>query len=159
MTDVNLVLNAGSSSIKFSAFATQGGGGLELVLRGQVEGLFTAPRFKATDAQGTEVGAHAWGEGVALGHEGAIGHLAQFLRAHKEGYELTAVGHRVVHGGLAFSQATRITPAVIQALEKLIPLAPLHQPHNLKAIEIVAQQRPDLPQVACFDTAFHRALS
>lgn len=156
MTDVILVLNAGSSSIKFSAFTTQGSA-LDLVLRGQVEGLFTAPRFSAVDGLGTEVGAKAWGEGVELGHEGAIGHLAAFLREHREGYELSAVGHRVVHGGLAFSQATRVTPTVISALETLIPLAPLHQPHNLKAIEIVAKQRPDLPQVACFDTAFHRA--
>lgn len=155
MTDVILVLNAGSSSIKFSAFALQGQA-LDLVLRGQVEGIFTAPRFAAVDGHGTEVGAKAWGEGVELGHAGAIGHLATFLHEHHEGYELAAVGHRVVHGGLGFSQATRVTPAVVSALQTLIPLAPLHQPHNLKAIEVVARERPDLPQVACFDTAFHR---
>ncbi|WP_218511419.1 acetate/propionate family kinase [Variovorax sp. dw_308] len=156
MADVILVLNAGSSSIKFSAFATHGRE-LELVMRGQIEGLFTAPRFVAKDGDGKEIGARAWGEGTELGHAGAIGFLADFLREHGDGYTLSAVGHRVVHGGLAFSQAVRVTPEAITALAALIPLAPLHQPHNLKAIEIVAQQRPDLPQVACFDTGFHRA--
>jgi acetate kinase len=155
MADAILVLNAGSSSIKFSAFATNGSE-LDLVLRGQIEGLFTAPRFKAVDGHGHDIGAKAWGEGVELGHAGAIGFLADFLREHGEGYTLSAVGHRVVHGGLAYSQAVRVTPEAMTALAALIPLAPLHQPHNLKAIEIVAQQRPSLPQVACFDTAFHR---
>ncbi|MGJ7509848.1 acetate/propionate family kinase [Variovorax sp. GT1P44] len=155
MTDVILVLNAGSSSIKFSAFATTGPE-LELILHGQVEGLFTAPKFAAVDRHGAQVGAKAWGEGIELGHAGAIEHLAGFLRDHREGYALSAVGHRVVHGGMAFSEAVRITPEVVSALSALAPLAPLHQPHNLKAIEIVAAQRPDLPQVACFDTAFHR---
>jgi acetate kinase len=156
MTDVILVLNAGSSSIKFSAFATQGSE-MELVMRGQIEGIFTSPRFAAKDSHGAQIGSKDWGEGVDLGHAGAIGFLADFLRAHKEGYALSAVGHRVVHGGMAFSQAVRVTPDVVSELAKLIPLAPLHQPHNLKPIEIVAQQRPDLPQVACFDTAFHRS--
>ena len=156
MTDVILVLNAGSSSIKFSAFATQGSE-MELIMRGQIEGLFTSPRFAAKDSHGAEIGSKDWGQGVDLGHAGAIGFLADFLRAHKEGYALSAVGHRVVHGGMAFSQAVRITPDVVAELTKLIPLAPLHQPHNLKPIEIIAQQRPDLPQVACFDTAFHRS--
>jgi len=155
MADVILVLNAGSSSIKFSAFAERGTE-LDLIVRGQVEGIFTAPRFKAVDAHGTELGAKAWGEGAELGHAGAIGYIADFLREHREGYALSAVGHRVVHGGLAFPRAVRVTPDVISSLAKLIPLAPLHQPHNLKPIEIVAHQRPDLPQVACFDTAFHR---
>lgn len=155
MADVILVLNAGSSSIKFSAFATHGTE-LDLIVRGQVEGIFTAPRFKAVDAHGTEIEAKSWGEGTDLGHAGAIGYIADFLREHREGYALSAVGHRVVHGGLAFPRAVRVTPDVISSLAKLIPLAPLHQPHNLKPIEIVAQQRPDLPQVACFDTAFHR---
>jgi acetate kinase len=156
MTDLILVLNAGSSSIKFSAFATRDAE-LELVLRGQIEGLFTAPRFKAVDAHQAEVGSKAWGEGTPLGHAGAIEFLADFLRQHGEGHALCAVGHRVVHGGMKFPQAVRVTPEVVADLETLIPLAPLHQPHNLKPIEIVAQQRPGLPQVACFDTAFHRA--
>ena len=155
MSDVILVLNAGSSSVKFSAFGTAGSD-LSLLLNGQIEGLYTAPRFIARDAQGAELGSKAWGEGAELGHSGAIAHLIDFLRERRGDHKLVAVGHRVVHGGLAFAQATRVNLEVMAALEKLSPLAPLHQPHNLKPIEIVAKLRPELPQVACFDTAFHR---
>jgi acetate kinase len=155
MADLILVLNAGSSSIKFRAF-DGGNGEPELVLYGQAEGLDTAPRFIAKDASGTEIGAKTWDEGTAIGHEGAIDYIAQFLRSHGEGHRLVAAGHRVVHGGLQFTQAVLATPPVVDALEKLTPLAPLHQPHNLAPIRILAEVRPDLPQVACFDTAFHR---
>jgi len=155
MTDVVLVLNAGSSSLKFSVFDA-GERAMPLLLHGQVEGLHTSPRFKASDARGEEVGVHAWGEGVALGHDGAIGFLADFLRDHRGGNELVAVGHRVVHGGLEFVQPVRVTPEVVASLRRLSPLAPLHQPHNIEPIEVVSRLRPGLPQVACFDTAFHR---
>lgn len=156
MADVILVLNAGSSSVKFSVFEA-GSEELPLLLRGQIEGLYTAPRFMAKDAEGAEVGTKVWGEGVALGHDGAIAHLIEFLRDHRGEHKLAAVGHRVVHGGLAFTQATRATADVVSELRKLSPLAPLHQPHNLKPIELVQKLLPELPQVACFDTAFHRA--
>ncbi|HEX6019975.1 MAG TPA: acetate kinase, partial [Burkholderiaceae bacterium] len=158
-TDLVLVLNAGSSSIKFTLFdaADAGTAGPPLLLRGQIEGLYTSPRFVAKDARGAEVGAKAWGDGVQLGHEGALDHLAEFLRGHGQGHRLAAVGHRVVHGGMDYAGAVRVTPAVVAALAKLNPLAPLHQPHNLAPIEILARQQPQLPQVACFDTAFHRA--
>ena len=155
MADVILVLNAGSSSIKFSVFDATGGG-LELLLRGQIEGLYTAARFGATDRQGASVGAKTWEPGAGLGHGGAIAFLADFLRSHGEGLRLSAVGHRVVHGGMHFTGPARVTPSVVTALKALAPLAPLHQPHNLKPIEILAELRPSLPQVACFDTAFHR---
>jgi acetate kinase len=155
MTDVVLVLNAGSSSLKFSVFDA-GARALPLLMHGQVEGLHTAPRFTARDARGQDIGAHAWEGGGALGHEGAIGFLADFLRDHRGGHELVAVGHRVVHGGLEFVLPMRVTPEVVAALRRLSPLAPLHQPHNIEPIEVVSRLRPDLPQVACFDTAFHR---
>ena len=155
MAEVILVLNAGSSSIKFSAFAPEGGT-LRLALSGQIEGLYTAPRFIAKDMEGTQVGSKSWGEGETLGHDGAIAYLGDFLRGHGEGHHLQAVGHRVVHGGAEFARPVRVTSEVLSALDKLTPLAPLHQPHNLKAIEIIANRRPELPQVACFDTAFHR---
>jgi acetate kinase len=155
MTDLILVLNAGSSSLKFGAFDA-GSADVPLVMHGQVEGLHTAPRFTASTSAGEHV-TKEWGEGIALGHQGAIEHIAEFLHSHREGYRLVAVGHRVVHGGQAFSEAVRVTPEVLAELDKLVPLAPLHQPHNLKPMRIVEQLRPDLPQVACFDTAFHRA--
>jgi acetate kinase len=156
MADVILVLNAGSSSIKFSVFEAAGGESAPLLLRGQIEGLSTSPRFTARDAQGAEAGAKAWGDGVALGHDGAVAFLADFLRGQRASDRLVAVGHRVVHGGMAYAQPVSVTPDVIDALKKLAPLAPLHQPHNLAPVEALARLRPDVPQVACFDTAFHR---
>jgi acetate kinase len=155
MADIILVLNAGSSSIKFRAFDAQAAEP-ELVLYGQAEGLYTAPRFTASDAQGSEIGRKTWDEGAGFGHQGAIEYIGEFLRSHREGHRLIAVGHRVVHGGMEFTQAVMTTPTVIDKLDKLTPLAPLHQPHNLAPIRILARLRPELPQVACFDTAFHR---
>jgi acetate kinase len=151
-----LVLNAGSSSIKFSLFA-ESGAGLAPLLRGQIEGLFTAPRFEAKDADGERIGGHAWPEGTRLGHQGALEHLVGFVRAHRGGHSLRAVGHRVVHGGQDHSAPVRIDAATLAALDRLVPLAPLHQPHNLAPIRALLAARPELPQVACFDTAFHRS--
>ena len=154
MDDVILVLNAGSSSIKFSLFAERGDQ-VDLKLRGQIEGLYSSPRFVAKDAAGTEIGAHKWGKGTRLGHDGAVDYLIEFLRGQRHDNRLVALGHRVVHGGLEFSHPTLVSAQVLAKLEKFIPLAPLHQPHNLVPIRIAAQRLPELPQVACFDTAFH----
>jgi acetate kinase len=156
MADLILVINAGSSSIKFCAFDA-GPAEPELVLHGQVEGLYTAARFKAKDATGAAIAEHRWEPDPAFGHQGATEYIGDFLRSHREEHRLVAVGHRVVHGGVQFTQPAVVTPAVIEALDKLTPLAPLHQPHNLAPIRILAQLRPDVPQVACFDTAFHRS--
>ncbi len=155
MADAILVLNAGSSSIKFSLFRVQEGD-LKLRLRGQIEGLYTAPSFTAMDAAGAGLGSHEWDDGTRLGHDGAIDYLIGFLAKYREELRLIAVGHRVVHGGIKFSEPTLVDEEVLASLEKLIPLAPLHQPHNLAPIRVVAQRRLELPQVACFDTAFHR---
>jgi acetate kinase len=155
MADALLVLNAGSSSIKFSVFA-ESGGELNVVFRGQIEGLYTAPAFSASNAAGDSLAKFTWEKGTRLGHEGGVSHIVDFLREHRESYRLVAVGHRVVHGGTEFSEPMRVDADVIAKLEKLVPLAPLHQPHNLAPIRFVAQTLPRLPQVACFDTAFHR---
>ncbi|WOD13477.1 acetate/propionate family kinase [Paraburkholderia kirstenboschensis] len=155
MADVILVLNAGSSSIKFSAFEEQGDA-LELVVHGQVGGLYTASaRFEAVDGDG-EHHAREWSDGGELDHRGGLEQIGAFLNEHREGHELVAVGHRVVHGGQRFSGPVRVMPAVADELAKLTPLAPLHQPHNLTPIRILEEMQPDVPQVACFDTAFHR---
>jgi acetate kinase len=156
MADAVLVLNAGSSSIKFSLFLDRGG---ELAPRlvGLLEGLYTCPRFTARDASGASLGEKSWGEGTRLGHDGAIVHLVGFLGAQRGEDRLAAVGHRVVHGGTEFSEPVKLDAGVVAKLEKLIPLAPLHQPHSLAPIRMVAERLPQLPQVACFDTAFHRA--
>jgi acetate kinase len=133
MNDAIVVLNAGSSSFKFSLFGASGLD-LRLIARGQAEGLYTAPRFVAKDDQGKVLDEKAWGEGVELGHEGALDHLVGFLRSRSDGYRLAGVGHRVVHGGLEYSHPARMTETVLKALEKYVPLAPLHQPHNLAPI-------------------------
>jgi acetate kinase len=156
LNDAIAVLNAGSSSLKFSLFATPGSG-LAVVARGQAESLFTSPRFVASDADGNIVDEKTWGEGVKLGHDGALDYLMQVLQRRFSDHRLVAVGHRVVHGGLEFSKPTRVDSAVLAALQKYVPLAPLHQPHNLAPIRLLLARQPELPQVACFDTAFHRA--
>jgi len=149
------VLNAGSSSVKFSVFA-ENGADLRLRVRGQIEGLFTAPHFVAKGADGTTLAEKDWGEGTRLGHDGALDHLIGFLRERQGTLTLTGVGHRVVHGGLEYSRPVRVDARVLEALEKYVPLAPLHQPHNLAPIRRLLERSPALPQVACFDTAFHR---
>jgi len=155
MSDAILVVNAGSSSIKFSLFLERDET-LGLLLGGQIEGLYTAPRFKAKDATGGIVGERQWPAGETLGHDGAVGFLAGFLREQLGGHRLVAVGHRVVHGGLDYTAPVRLTAEIVSHLEQFIPLAPLHQPHNLKPIRLLLANQPQLFQVACFDTAFHR---
>jgi acetate kinase len=149
-----LVLNAGSSSIKFLLFALRDGA-LEPQIRGQIESIHTSPRFIAKTPDGQVAAEKSWGDGVGLGHDGAVTFLAEFLRSEANGMDLEAVGHRVVHGGPDYTQPVRIARETVSALEKLVPLAPLHQPHNLAPIRMLLERRPELPQVACFDTAFH----
>src|SRR5262252_8259825 len=156
MSDAILVLNAGSSSIKFSVFV-QRNGGLDLALRGQVEGLYTSPRFVAKGADGAVASEKSWGDAVKLGHDGAIDHLRQFLRESRGEMTLVGVGHRVAHGGLKYFEPVRVDKKVLNELEQLIPLVPLHQPHNLAPIKLMLERTPDVPQVASFDTGFHHS--
>ena len=153
--DAIAVVNAGSSSVKFSLFGVQGDG-LQLDLRGQIEGLYTAPRLVARDAAGAVQARKEWADGAGLGHAGALDHLMALLRSDFGHLNLLGVGHRVVHGGLQFTAPTRVTPEVLHQLEAFVPLAPLHQPHNLAPIRRVLESAPGMPQVACFDTSFHR---
>ncbi len=155
MPDAIAVINAGSSSIKFSLFIVRDGD-LALEVRGQVEGLYTAPRFVARDASGRTVAERSWGEGERLGHDDAVEHLRGFLRAQLVDDRLLGVGHRVVHGGPEYAAPVRVDAGVLKALEQFVPLAPLHQPHNLSPIAALLERAPELPQVVCFDTAFHR---
>src|SRR5499433_3482056 len=152
--DAILVLNAGSSSIKLSVFA-ENGGDLALELRGQIEGLYVAPRFAAHDIAGRVVAEKSWPR-TTLGHDGAVEYLGELLKHYLADRRLRGVGHRVVQGGLEFAEPVRVEPETIKALERFIPLAPLHQPHNLAPMARLLERSPDLPQVACFDTAFHR---
>ena len=155
MGDAIAVLNAGSSSFKFSLFAEKAGRAV-VVARGQAEALHTAPRFVAKDETGGVLDEKSWGDGTKLGHDGALEYLVGFLRQRLAAYQLIGVGHRVVHGGLEYVKPVRVDSGVAAALEKYVPLAPLHQPHNLAPIKALLQRAPELPQVACFDTSFHR---
>jgi acetate kinase len=156
MADAIAVLNAGSSSIKYSLFLLRGDA-LQLSLRGQVEGLYTHPRFVAKDAAGELLVETTWAEGLELGHEGALEHLVPYVKQHLGRDTLAAIGHRVVHGGMEYTRPVRMDAAVLESLRQFEPLAPLHQPHNLAPIRLLLERQPDLPQVACFDTAFHRS--
>jgi acetate kinase len=153
MAQAVLVLNAGSSSIKFSVFALQGERELALDSKGQVEGIGTQPRFVAQAAAGDVLCDERFD---ADGHPAALRRLGGWLRERLAGDRVLAVGHRVVHGGADHDRPVLVDDAVMARLERLVPLAPLHQPHNLAAIRTIAAQMPGLPQVACFDTAFHR---
>jgi acetate kinase len=156
VADALLILNAGSSSLKFSVFLD--GDRPAPLLRGQLEALLSAPRFVARSAAGDVVGEKAWAAGTELGHQGAIEFLFAWGRGGMLGeHRIAAAGHRVVHGGVKFTRPVRVDAGTLAELESLVPLAPLHQPHNLAAIKAAARLAPHLPQVACFDTAFHRS--
>jgi acetate kinase len=129
----------------------------ELLVRGQVEGLLTKPTFTAHDAGRNAVGPQGPASLEKPGHQGAIEFLFAWVRQEGRKHRIVAAGHRVVHGGVRFAGPVRIDADVLLALQALAPLAPLHQPHNVSAIQAVAEQAPKMPQVACFDTAFHRA--
>src|SRR5262245_2932200 len=156
MDDCVVVLNAGSSSLKFSVFARHESEGWRLATRGQIAGIGTSPRFRAADGNGVPLADQELTAATARDGRAALDTLVAWLRETYRGARVVGVGHRVVHGGSRFTGPTIVTPAVLEELRWLEPLAPLHQPHNLAAIDAVAGQLPGVPQVACFDTSFHR---
>jgi acetate kinase len=157
MNDAILVLNAGSSSIKFSVFAERRNG-LTLVAGGQLAAIHTEPKFVARSAAGKPVSEKRWPAQTKLGHEGALAHIVEWLKStHGSEHRLAAVGHRVVHGGADYAAPVRVDASVLAKLERYVSLAPLHQPHNLAPIRALLERSPELPQVACFDTAMHRS--
>jgi acetate kinase len=157
MADAVLTINAGSSSLKFSVYRIGEQDQPRLLSKGQVEGIGTSPRLLAEDAEGQVLVDRCWPGDRGAGHAEFFRVAGSWLREQFSDTALLGVGHRVVHGGVDYAQPVRIDPAVLEKLEALCPLAPLHQPHNLAGIRAVAAVLPDLPQVACFDTAFHRA--
>ena len=154
MSDAILVVNAGSSSVKFSLFDVADAE-LALALRGEIDGIGTAPRLVLRDAQGKVLEARSFASAADLDHAGAIGLLLELAETGAPGRRIAAVGHRVVHGGTRFAAPVRVDAGVEAALAELIPLAPLHQPHNLTPIRLLRERAAGLPQIACFDTAFH----
>jgi acetate kinase len=148
------VVNAGSSSIKLAVYEA---GPAECILfRGQVAAIGVSPRLQFANGHGEVVAERRW-QAEGLDHQAAARELLETAAELISGTRVIAIGHRVVHGGLNYSAPVRVNTEVMAALEALSPLAPLHQPHNLAAIEAIAEAAPDIPQVACFDTAFHRS--
>jgi len=149
-----LTLNAGSSSLKFSLFPSGSGTALA---RGQLESLGAAPRFVAKNEAGEKNHEENWANGEGPKHAGdALVVLLQWLKSAYPSINVEAVGHRVVHGGVDFAVPVLVDDAVFEKLKALEPLAPLHQPHNLSGVEGARKAFPGTPQIACFDTAFHR---
>jgi acetate kinase len=155
--DTVLVLNAGSSSIKMSLFRVSPAGDLEPALRGLLEGIGTGhPHLTLRATDGEPLADEPLAPTEAADHEAAVRAFSRVLGGRPERGEIDAVGHRVVHGGLTYSRPVLIDDEVARALDALVPLAPLHQPHNIATIRAMAARLPGIPQVACFDTAFHR---
>ena len=156
--DTIFVANTGSSSVKFQLFAVESDGALNRQVRGQVDGIGTYPRLRATGADRTVLVDRAFQAPEVADVDSALAAAGSWLRE-----ELLirpiAIGHRVVHGGPDYERPVRIDEVVLQRLERYIPLAPLHQPFNLAPIRSVLARFPEIPQVACFDTAFHRGHS
>ncbi len=157
MDEFALVLNSGSSSVKFAVFRTAATADWPLAARGSIEGIGTAPRMSARDGGGSALPTPALPDGVRDA-SAALEHVFAWLRSSFAGVRLAGVGHRVVHGGPRHARPVIVTPEVLRELRELVPFAPLHQPYNLAGIEAVARHRPEVPQVACFDTSFHRTL-
>jgi acetate kinase len=153
-----LVLNAGSSSLKFCVYGRPDAGEWLLLARGQIEGIGSAPQLHVKDGGGRVLAEQKLDDAVRDAHT-ALDALAAWLRSAYGGARVAGIGHRVVHGGAQHAGPVVVTPEILADLRKLIPLAPLHQPHNLAAIDALATRMPGVPQVACFDTSFHRGHS
>ena len=145
------VINAGSSSVKFSFYE-----GERRILSGQVDGIGARPSASATGPDGEKITPPDLGAKPPAVPSEVLPNILPWARERLGDRRLAAVGHRVVHGGLRYSQPARVTPELLAELEALVPLAPLHEPHNIAPIKMAMTLNPTLPQVACFDTAFHR---
>ena len=155
MNETILVINAGSSSLKFELFEIKPGDELARAMGGQFDGIGTRPRLAAKDSSGNRLVDEDFSRQDVAKLPEAIRILGDWLHQNMEAAP-AAMGHRVVHGGTAFSEPVHLTDQVIDELHEFVPLAPLHQPNNLAPIKAVRDKYPDLFQVACFDTAFHR---
>src|SRR5262245_35184412 len=153
MSGIIAVINAGSSSIKFALYAA--GRFQTALFRGQVEQIGVSPHLRVCDAAGETVAERRW-PGPELDHKAATEEILRTVAERTRGSPVLGVGHRVVHGGVHYAEPVRVDAEVMAALAALSPLAPLHQPHNLSPIQVISRVAPQIPQVACFDTAFHR---
>ena len=153
-----LVLNAGSSSVKFALIDVDHYGNEQDIARGAVDGIGQTSRWNVHRSDGVMNSETTIKDGIASNHKEALSHIVTWIDKNYGLTSLAGAGHRVVHGGAHFTKPVRLTAENIEALRKLVPLAPLHQPHNLAAIDSLTDLAPTLPQIACFDTAFHSTI-
>ena len=153
-----LVINGGSTSVKFAGYRHEGGEDLRVVCRGQVEGIGSHPSFVAKGADGKPVDAHDWEAEHPLDQDGALRYIFDWLNGHMSDVEFVAAGHRVVLGGVNYERPVLVTDQVLADLDALCAFEPSHQPYEIAAIRAVLKANPSMPQVACFDTSFHRTM-
>jgi acetate kinase len=158
MSEAIVVFNAGSTSLKFAAFEMDAAGALPLLLRGRIDSLQAAPRFVVADGVGKPLDSYDWGEGHAIDHKAAMQFVVAWLEHRLVEIEVAAAGHRVLLGGTRFEGPVLIDDGVLDYLDSLSAMEPSHQPFNLRGARAFAAAFPSLPQVACFDTSFHRTM-
>jgi acetate kinase len=158
MSEAIVVVNAGSTSLKFAAYAVDASRALPLLCRGQIDSMESNPHFVVNNAAGKQLGAHEWGESHAIDHKTALHFVITWLEANLSDSKVIAAGHRVVLGGTRFEAPVRIESGVLAYLDSLVVMEPSHQPYNVLGARALAETFPGLPQVACFDSSFHRTM-
>jgi acetate kinase len=158
MSEAIVVFNAGSTSLKFGAYAVDATGSLTLLCRGRIDSMHGDPHFVVRDAAGKPMDAHEWGEGHAIDHKTGLHFVITWLEAHLTDTKVAAAGHRVVLGGTRFEAPVRLDGDVLNYLDSLAAIEPSHQPFNVAGARAFAEAFPGLPQVACFDSSFHRTM-
>jgi acetate kinase len=158
MTNAIVVINAGSTSLKFGAYAAGDADSPSLLCRGEIDGMQDDPHFTVSNAAGKQWETHAWGKDHAIDHKAALHFVITWLEANISGLKVAAAGHRIVLGGSRFAAPVRIDDDVLTYLDSLVAMEPSHQPYNVRGARALADAFPGLPQVACFDTSFHRTM-
>ena len=158
MSDAIVCFNAGSTSLKFSAYAAGGAGDLTLISHGEIDGMQTDPRFVAQDASAKPLAEHAWGKGQQIDHRTAFQYVIDWLEKDIAGMKVIGAGHRVVLGGTRFESPVLIDTQVLDYLDSLVVMEPSHQAYEVRGARALAQAFPGLPQVAVFDSSFHRTM-
>jgi len=158
MTDAIIVINAGSTSLKFGAYRTDATGSPPLLCRGEIDGMNDDPHFVVKDSSGKPLATHGWGKACAIDHKTALHFVITWLESKLAGTKIVAAGHRIVLGGTRFEAPALIDDDVLDYLDSLVVMEPSHQPYNVRGARALAEAFPGLPQVACFDTSFHRTM-
>jgi len=158
MTDAIVVINSGSTSLKFAAYSAEAAATPVVVCGGEVESMADAPSFKAHDRSGKLLGEHRWEAGRPIDHGTALRFALSWMESNISGLKFVAAGHRVVQGGTKFDKPVRVDAEILNYLESLVVVEPSHQPFNVRGVRALAEAFPNLPQVACFDTSFHRTM-